>query len=138
MKKTVLSNFGILYRTYIDYMKEVLKNTDISFSESIVLMNISERKVTQDLISRNLRIDKAAIARSVKALEQKGYLTTRKNAEDQRNKNLILTAQGESLQKQIAKANQKRIEALKKGVPDDEWEIFHRVLTQLCDNAIAE
>jgi len=92
---TIARSFGILYRTFLSYMSNALASMDFSFSDCIFLINIGEQPgISQDEISRNLAIDKAAITRSVKTMEKKGYLLTKKNVNDKRVKELYLTESG--------------------------------------------
>ena len=95
MNKNVFQSVGILYRTYLNYANLFLKDMDVSFSESVVISNIGVAEgITQEGISSALYIDKAAIARSVKALELKGLIEIKKDPVDKRLKKLYLTQEG--------------------------------------------
>ena len=71
MIKNLMQGIVVLYRTYLSYANEFLKDTDVSFSESVVISNIGLAEgISQEEISVKLYIDKAAIARNVKSLEK--------------------------------------------------------------------
>lgn len=95
---SIIKNFGILYRTFLNYISKSISSKDLSFSDSVFLMNIGETEgICQDEIAHSLAIDKAAIARSVKNMERKGYLKTKKSATDKRSKELYLSETGSEL-----------------------------------------
>ncbi|MDK2904568.1 MAG: hypothetical protein PWP16_349 [Eubacteriaceae bacterium] len=99
---TIIRNIGILSRTFISSLSKAMSAIDLSFSESIFLINIGENEgVNQDTIAGNLAIDKAAVARSVKSLEQKNYLLVKKLETDKRSKQLYLTAEGQIIYQQV-------------------------------------
>ena len=94
----IVRSFGILNRTYLSYMSKSLSKTDISYSESIFLMNIgSSPGISQEELAGALAIDKAAVARAVKNLEQKGYITIKHISEDKRVKSLYITDSGNKI-----------------------------------------
>jgi len=62
------------------------------------LINIGENEgISQDEIADSLAIDKAAIARSVKIMVNKGYIETRRSTRDKRAKELYLSETGNEL-----------------------------------------
>jgi len=83
-------------------MKKAFKQLGISFDEGIVLQNVYYHPgTTQDEIARSLVLDTAAVARSLKALEQKGYLTRVIDENNQRRKLVTITAGGVELVRRI-------------------------------------
>lgn len=95
---TIIKNFGILYRTFLSYLSKSIASREISFSDSVFLINIGGNEgVSQEEIASSLAIDKAAVARSVKVMEKKGYLITKKSVSDKRAKELYLSETGREL-----------------------------------------
>ena len=83
---------GIFNRQTQAYITAELSNMNISFSEYILLMNLYYNEgINQEDVSSMLFIDKAAIARSIKSLEEKGFITRKVTIEDRRSKKLFLT-----------------------------------------------
>lgn len=135
MSENVIQCFGVLYREFVDYTNEYLSDNDISFSESIIIANIGANDhITQEEISIKLSIDRAAIARNVKSLEQKDYIITTKSATDKRKKDLNLTAKGQELFNLISAKNQERLETLFRNVSTDDREAFQRICSLLIGN----
>jgi DNA-binding MarR family transcriptional regulator len=87
---------GIFNRQTQAYITAAFSDMDINFSEHIILMNLYENEgINQEELSSLLLIDKALTARTVKSLEEKGYVI-RKVAEDRRFKKLFLTDKAKS------------------------------------------
>lgn len=136
MNKNVFQSVGILYRTYLNYANLFLKDMDVSFSESVVISNIGVAEgITQEGISSALYIDKAAIARSVKALELKGLIEIKKDPVDKRLKKLYLTQEGWEKYKGIIAANAERLRYLYDGLTPSEIKTFETALNKMADKA---
>ena len=83
-------------------MKKSFKRLGISFDEGIVLQHVQENPGSaQDQIAEAMVLDAAAVARSLKSLEQKGYLSRVVDIENQRRKLVNITPAGSELAKQI-------------------------------------
>ena len=86
----IIKNFGILYRTFLNYISKSIASKDLSFSDSVFLVNIGENEgISQEEIASALAIDKAAIARSVKNMERKGYIKAKSLPATKGRKNFI-------------------------------------------------
>lgn len=132
MTKNLLQNIGVLYRTYLSYVNEFLVNTDVSFSESVVISNIGLAEgISQEEISLKLYIDRAAIARNVKSLEKKGYVKTIRATSDKRSKELYLTDQGHKMYDFIEKKNKERLDYLFEDITVQEIESFKATLNKI-------
>ena len=103
MRKRPFNSFaGVYYRKIQIYMKRAFKQLGISLDEGIVLPYVMGNPgTTQDSIADSLVLDAAAVARSLKALEQKGYLTRVIDENNQRRKLVTISPEGEALAKQI-------------------------------------
>jgi len=132
MTKNLLQSIGVLYRTYLSYANEFLVDTDVSFSESVVISNIGFAEgISQEEISLMLYIDRAAIARNVKSLEKKGYIKTIRASSDKRIKELYLTDQGHKMYDLIEKKNKERLDHLFEDLTVDEIEAFKATLNKI-------
>lgn len=131
----VLQNFGILYRSYIDFMNEILQGKNLSYSDSIFLMNIGKSEgISQEKIAANLLIDRAAITRSVKRMEDNGLVKTERSVEDKRAKCLYLTQDGKKIYEYIDQENRKRLGKLFEGLESKEIDTFMKVLSTVVEN----
>ncbi len=94
----IIKSFGILNRTFQTYISKAISDEALTYSDSIFLVNIGNREGTnQEEIADLLVIDTAAVARSVKNMEQKGYIKTKRSENDKRVKELYLTDRGKKL-----------------------------------------
>ena len=111
----ILRSFGVLYRTFIQYMSNEAAIQDISFSDSMFLVTIGEKEgISQEEISSLLAIDKAAVARSVKNLVANGYARVEKFEGNKKTKRLFLTDEGRSLYASILKSQHGWLDAMLK------------------------
>ena len=134
-QKNIITSFGIIYRAFVDFTNDILKDSNISFSDSIFLMNIGNQPgISQENISTDLLIDRAAVARSVKSMEEKKLIRVERNSSDKRIKELYLTASGKELYQYISDKNKKRTKQLFRGSTPEEIEGFTKVLNQIREN----
>ncbi|HMJ54961.1 MAG TPA: MarR family winged helix-turn-helix transcriptional regulator [Polyangiaceae bacterium] len=102
----VLRSFGVLNRTFLAYFSHAIANQGLSYSEGAILANIGDRPGTnQDALALDLVIDKAAIARAVKGLKEKGFVRVKRAPSDGRANELTLARSGERLLSHIADLN---------------------------------
>ena len=83
--KNVYEEFGrwisVLYRQFQIFINNELKDLDITSAEYIYLIKLYENKeLTQEDLAEIYYIDKAAITRSMRSLEDKGYIIRIKNS----------------------------------------------------------
>lgn len=116
---------GILNRTFQAYITKALTETDLSYSESIFLVNIGDRPgISQEELSTLLAIDKAAVARSVKSLGKKDYIRTERSKQDKRAKELYLTDSGEEFIQFMDNLHRQWAEQIMSDMNEDDLEIF--------------
>ena len=85
MKKSIGRLISILHRQAQVYINHALKDYNITSAEHPILLYLWKHNgASQDEISSFLYIDKAATARGIKSLEEKGYVTKSKDNLDKR------------------------------------------------------
>lgn len=132
----VIRGFGILYRTFLSYISKSLSSKDLSFSDSIFLVNIGDNEGTnQEEIANFLAIDKAAIARSVKDMEKKGYVRTERSKVDKRAKELYLSDSGKELYQYMQCLNQEWISHIMGDLDPDDIKDFIRIIDHISNRA---
>lgn len=132
----LIRSFGILNRTFHNFISKSILDKDISFSDSFFLINIGEKEgITQEEISNSLAIDKAAIARSVKSMEGKGYLRIVKSESDKRSKKLYLTDSGKSMYNFIQGLNKQWVDYIMENLDIDDVENFIQTIDGLSERA---
>ncbi len=121
----ILRSFGVLYRTFVQYMTNEVAIQDVSFSDSMFLVTIGEKEgISQEEISSLLAIDKAAVARSVKNLVANGYARVEKFEGNKKTKRLFLTDEGRSLYASILKSQHGWLDAMLKDLQKSQRESF--------------
>lgn len=94
MKSSVGRLVSILYRKNQVYLNGVLKPLNITAAEVPVLIHLFGRDgISQEELSSFLVIDKAATARVVQSLLDKGFLRKEKDPNDRRSNQVFLTEQ---------------------------------------------
>lgn len=133
---TIIRGFGVLNRTFLNYISKSISGKDISYSDSIFLVNIGDQEgANQEEISNLLAIDNAAVARSVKNMEQKGYVRTTISKDDKRVKRLYLTDSGQELYRFMQDLNNQWIDYVMGDVSDGDIRNFIRTLDQISAKA---
>lgn len=96
MKKSIGRLISILHRQAQVYINHALKDYNITSAEHPILLYLWKHNgASQDEISSFLYIDKAATARVIKSLEEKGYVTKSKDNLDKRINHVSLTKKAE-------------------------------------------
>ena len=134
----VIRTFAILNRLFLGYFADSIAGTGVSYSEGIILVNIGYQPgASQDCLAAQLVIDKAAVARSAKALAEKGLITATRSAGDRRANSLRLTEEGGVLFARIQAVNRRWVDGLCAGLPAADLRAFHACLQTMGDRAKA-
>ncbi len=127
---------GVLNRVYTTYMSNAIEGKDISYSDSIFLLNIGANEgIRQERLSELLVVDKAAVARSVKSMEHKKYVRTLRNRNDARVKEIYLTESGMDLFTFLSMLNDTWLKEIMKPLSSEEIEKLNQLLSLLENEA---
>ena len=114
------------------YANSALKKRGVGSTEYECLHVIRKNEgINQEQISEILNIDKAAVTRMITNLEKKGYAVRKKDTEDKRINKIYSTEKALSVKFDETNAESLFYEWLLEGMPQDETEIFLRVLDKL-------
>ena len=87
--------FSVLDGRSRSYVLEACRPLQLTYSEYVLLLRLFDCEgASQEDLSRVLHTDKSAVARTLKLLEQKGFICREKDAEDRRIKRIRLTEYG--------------------------------------------
>lgn len=132
----IIRSFGILNRTFLSYISKSLLDKDLSYSDSIFLVNIGDREgSSQEDIANSLAIDKAAVARSVKNMESKGYIITKQSQADKRAKELYLSESGKELYQFMQQINNQWISQVMQDLEEDDVKWFNETIDKISERA---
>lgn len=100
VKKDSLSKWiAVTHRQSNIYFNKHLKSFGLNSSEFAYLMALSneDRSFSQEELSRIMFIDKAAVTRGIRSLEEKGYVTRCRDEHNHRIKRVSLTKKGNEI-----------------------------------------
>lgn len=120
MKRNIGQLMSILHRQSQVYFNYSLKEFNITSAEYSFLMYLYRKEgATQDELSSYLCIDKAATARAIKSLEEKGYVIKDKDDEDRRCNRIYLTDKAKHHKDEIRQRVWRWSDFLKEGIDKD-------------------
>ncbi|SHI48852.1 DNA-binding transcriptional regulator, MarR family [Clostridium amylolyticum] len=134
--KNIYEEFGrwisILYRQFQIFINNELKDLNITSGEYIYLIKLYENKeLTQEELAEIYYIDKAAITRSIRSLEDKGYIKRIKNQRDKRSYRIQVTDQALKVKHRIYNALKSWDDLISSDVNDDELKMLSNVLKNM-------
>ena len=98
-------NSGELISSLLIDLQRLFKNEvtfkDISYSQILALISISNRGVEMSTLSWDLALDNSTITRLVNRLEKKNLVFRKKSKKDKRLVKVCLTKEGEAIQNKI-------------------------------------
>lgn len=135
---SIIQSFGLLNRTFLSYTSKSIASMDLSYSDSIFLVNIGKKEgITQEEIAVLLAIDKSAITRSVKGMENRGYVSVIPCETDKRAKRLFLTEEGKKLFADIQKINEEWMNYVLQDLSENEIDDLQKLVTTVAARARA-
>ncbi len=135
-KGQMLKAFGVMNRLFVSYMSDQIKAMNITFSDSVFLMNIGlDGGISQDEIAKSLAIDKAAVTRSMKRMEKLELIRIIRSDKDKRVKHVYLTQQGQELFIQLNTININIVDGILAHMDDDEKSRFCRKIIETSQHA---
>lgn len=98
-------NSGELISSLLIDLQRLFKNEvtfkDISYSQILALISISNRGVEMSTLSWDLALDNSTVTRLVNRLEKKNLVFRKKSKKDKRLVKVCLTKEGEAIQNKI-------------------------------------
>jgi DNA-binding MarR family transcriptional regulator len=138
-KESIAKWVSVLHRQFQIYLNRELKNYDINSSEYIFLVNLYEEdSVSQEQLSTNLFINKAATARAIGRLEKLGYVQRTRSPKDSRAYLVTLTAKGLEMRTFIKTKLAYWSRTISAGFTDEEKNDMTQMIKQMSSNALAE
>lgn len=133
--REVVKWFWMLERRSQSHITKACEQYRISFSEFVILFDLYEHEgINQEDLSEILLIDKAAAARSLKSLEQKGYVKRLPSQYDRRVKLVYSTDAGKKLQVFLLRITAEWIDFLSEGMDRKTLETVIGGIKKLADN----
>lgn len=93
---------NILVRQFNLYLNHELSELNVSATEILYLASLyQEDGLTQDDLASEYVVDKAAVARTVSKMEDKGLITRKDNPKNRRQKQLFLTEKARKIKPEL-------------------------------------
>lgn len=128
-RPSLIKLINILYRCTQAHTDEVLEKFQLSSGTYPFILALKENEgICQNQICRDLNVDKAMSARSIKKLIELGYITKEENTEDSRAYKLYLTEKAKKIIPEIISELQHWIDTITEGIPKEETDIAINVL----------
>lgn len=128
--------FIILFRQLNLFMSHELNDTEITASEILYLASLYAKDgVTQDELSEEYTVDRAATTRSIQALEKKGFIRRETDTADRRAKRVYLTEKAYAYEELIRAAQMKWANALFQDMDEEQTAVFIAQVNQMVTRA---
>jgi DNA-binding MarR family transcriptional regulator len=126
---------AFLYRKSQTYLGAALKKYDLTAAEQPFLSVLQTFDgATQEELSAQIQIDKAATARTVASLEHKGYIERFQDEQDKRQNRVFLTAKAKRSWRKIEKELYTWNALLTKDIDDTTLDTVYAALLQMKEN----
>jgi MarR family transcriptional regulator, organic hydroperoxide resistance regulator len=136
-KESICFNFKTSWHAIARMYNSMGEPEGLSASIGYVLLNIDEKKGTSaSKLAPLIGMEATSLARMVKTLEERGYITREPDVTDKRSVRLFLTLEGlkkKEISRKTVKAFNKKVRDL---VPQEKLDIFFEVVDEV--NRIAE
>lgn len=138
-KESIARWISVLHRQFQIYLNRELKDYEINSSEYIFLVNLYEKDgISQERLSTNLFINKAATARAISRLEKLGYVERTRDPKDSRAYLVTLTAKGLEMRNFIQTKLVYWTQTISTSLTPQEASEFTQKLKQMSEYALAE
>ena len=122
----------ILHNQKNSYMNVQLKEFGLSHGQAITLKIIyEENNIKQEDLNKRLQIDKSAVTRILKTLEDKQLIIKETSQEDKRNHILSLTSNGKMLYPQIKNVIKETTEVMLKDINQNQQLFLEELLLKM-------
>ncbi len=132
--RNFLQCFSILYRQTFQDLDVKLKPYGITASQYMYILCVCENEgLSQEQICDRLKIDRAPVARAVRILEERGYITRTASADDKRQNQLHSTEKGKQIYNDINTIVEKYEANLLSGLTDIEKNVMKNLLMKMIE-----
>lgn len=118
-------------------MNERLRPYNLSSGQFPLLFHLSHQQdVTQEALARHLHLDKGAIARAARKLEEAGYITRTQDPANRRAVRLLLTERGEQIVTEMQMIDKEWEDLVSEGLSAEERTDLNTQLYRIAMNSI--
>ena len=137
-----MNNIGkqinILVRQFNLYLNHELTGLNVSATEILYLASLyKEDGLTQDELASEYLVDKAAVARTVSKMEDKGLITRKDNPKNRRQKQLFLTEKARKIKPELKKVQDRWLKIMTEDEDAGLTEALSSYLDRIVSRAIS-
>jgi DNA-binding MarR family transcriptional regulator len=140
-------NINVVDKYFRIYLRNRMNPYGLNAAEATVLLNMYEKSgdaskaplsgTTQEALIAGLHYDKGVMTRTMKSLEEKGYVTRSANPNDSRSYVFTLTGKGNSFKKNLVTILREWADILFTGVDEASVSVLEKALDTMSENAVA-
>lgn len=133
----LMNNLSIIVRHSKVFCERRLHNSGVGFPEQVILMYLaSNNGVNQDAIAQHFMLDKGAIAKTLRKLEEKGLIERHQNPENKRENLISIAPAGQSILGEMGAALEEWNQSFFEGLSDEEIQQYRRITKKIADNVV--
>lgn len=127
---------SILYRYGQSYVTKRIESYNLGSGQFVVLITLyGSDGISQDQMSKYLKIDKASIAKAVRPLEKEGYIRREVDENDKRAYKVYLTQKAFDIREELFEVINEWENALLSDLSDSDKVLFLKLLKKVAHNA---
>lgn len=137
MCENMIRLITVLYRKSQAGLSSALYKHGLTTAEQPFFMTLhSQGRLTQEELSSIVCVDKSATARTLKSLEEKGFITREQDERDRRQNRVFLTERGRALFPMVFNEILRFNEKLTKGIGPEDLKVVYSALLKMEENAV--
>lgn len=131
----LMNNLSIIVRHSKVFCEHRLHDYGVGFPEQVILMYLSSNNVVnQDAIAQYFMLDKGAIAKTLRKLEEKGLIKRLQNPENKRENLISIAQEGQNILGEMGKALNEWNQYFFEGLSDVEIRQYENITKKIADN----
>lgn len=131
----LMNNLSIIVRHSKVFCERRLLDFGVGFPEQVILMYLaSNNGVNQDAVAQHFMLDKGAIAKTLRKLEEKGLVERHQNPENKRENLISIAPDGQSILGEMGKALDEWNQYFFEGLCDDDIRQYERITDIIVNN----
>ena len=131
----LMNNLSIIVRHSKVFCERRLQDYGVGFPEQVILMFLASNDgINQDAIAQHFLLDKGAIAKTLRKLEEKGLILRHQNPENKRENLISITPAGQGILGEMGKALQAWNASFFEGLSEEDIRQYERITKTIADN----
>lgn len=131
----LMNSLSIIVRHSKVFCERRLHDSGVGFPEQLILMFMSTNNgINQDAIAQHFMLDKGAIAKTLRKLDEKGFVKRHQNPENKRENLIFITPEGQSILGEMGQALTEWNQCFFEGLSEEDVREYERITDIIADN----